>query len=225
LNLLYIYLSGHRSALLGCVVGATFLAVRSRRRLHTVVRWPWVILAFVITACTVYFLAGHFAEFAIKFETLSSPLEEVNVAWRAMFWLNVCSLWLSRPFVGVGFAHDFFNEDPLHLMLGNHDDPHNSYLAILARTGLVGLFFVMAASMLFVRLMISVLRRSSSQQTIVLASCLLTSFSAIACFAAANVTLESPYHAMFFWLFIGMGMFLADNDPASPDNSGISPAK
>jgi O-antigen ligase len=225
LNLLYIYLSGHRSALLGCVVGAIFLAVSSRRRLDIAKRWPWIILALVITACTLYFLADHLAEFAVKFATLGSPLEEANAAWRAMFWLNVCSLWVSHPFVGVGFAHDFFNEDPFHLMMGDHDDPHNSYLAILARTGLIGLFFVLAASMLFVRLMIKVLRRSSSQQTILLASCLLTSFSAIASFAAANVTLESPYHAMFFWLFIGMGVFLADNDLANPDNSGICPAR
>jgi O-antigen ligase len=212
LNLVYIYLSGHRSALVGCIAGVAALVLASKKMMHARIRWRWVILALAIASCTFYFLAGHLAEFALKFETLSSPLEEANAAWRAGFWLNVAFLWLSRPFVGVGFAHDFFNEEPLHLAFVEHDDPHNSYLAILARSGVVGLFFIMASSLLFVILMVKLLRRSSSRQTLLLAGCLLTCFVAIGTFAAANVTLESPYHAIFFWLFIGMGVCLAERD-------------
>lgn len=212
LNIIYVYLSGHRSALLGCIAGLAVLVLASKKVQRARIRWRWVILALAVASCTFYFLADHIAEFALKYKTLSSPLEEANAAWRAAFWLNVVSLWLSHPFVGVGFTHDFFNEEPLNLAFVVHDDPHNSYLAILARTGVVGLFFIIACSLLFVILMVRLLRQSSSRETLLLAGSLLSCFVAIGAFAAANVTLESPYHAIFFWLFIGAGVCLVERD-------------
>jgi O-antigen ligase len=85
-------------------------------------------------------------------------------------------------------------------------------LAILARTGVVGLFFISAASFASVRLLIRLVRSSPRPETTLIASCLLSCFAAIATFASANVTLESPYHAMFFWLLIGMGIALAETE-------------
>jgi O-antigen ligase len=148
----------------------------------------------------------------VKFNTISAPLEETNAAWRAAFWLRVFFLWLSSPIAGVGFSHDFYDEDPLHLVQADHYDPHNSYLAILARTGAVGLLLVVAASFFFLRLLIRLARRTNSEETSMLGTCLLSCFVAIGTFAAANVTLESPYFALFFWLFIGMGVALAESE-------------
>jgi len=46
-----------------------------------------------------------------------------------------------------------------------------------------------------------------------LAGCLFGSFIAMSMFASANVTLESPYHAIFLWIFAGLGVALTQREP------------
>jgi O-antigen ligase len=212
LNIVYLYMSGHRSALVGCVAGAIMMLTGMRGKLRNRIRWRWAVLAVVVGALEWYFLAPHLMDVNVKFHTMSAPLEETNATWRVAFWLGVVFLWLSSPIFGVGFSHDFYDEDPLHLVQADHYDPHNSYLAILARTGTVGFLFVLAASFLFLRLLIRLVRQTSSEETALLGTCLLSCFAAMGTFAAANVTLESPYFALFFWLFIGMGIALAESE-------------
>jgi len=213
LNILYIYLSGHRSALIACGIGIVtmIVSVKSplRDRLRSKVRWRWVICALLIVVVGSYILSSHLQEFTLKYRTMLDPLAEINAAWRAAYWLNVFALWRSAPITGVGFSHDFYNEEPLHVYPFEHYDPHNSYLALLARTGVCGLLLVVATVFVFSRLMIQVLRHAGSDQIVFLASCLLSCFVTVGTFASFNVTLESPYHAIFFWLIVGMGITLA----------------
>jgi len=215
LNVLYVYLSGHRSAVLGCAAGGAMLVVSSRTSLRSRIRWRWVVLTLSLAGCILYIFAAHLVDFTLKFKTLVSPLEEINAAWRAAFWLGVIFLWLSAPVIGIGFAHDFYEEEPLHVVQAEHYDPHNSYLAILARTGIVGLLMMAVAALLSVKLLIKLVRGGHGAETALLANCLLSCFVALATFASANVTLESPYHAMFFWLLIGMGVALAEAEPSA----------
>lgn len=212
LNIVYLYMSGHRSALVGCAAGAMTMMVGLKTRLASRIRWRWAALTLVLTAIVWHFLSAYLITISAKFQTLRAPMEELNAAWRAAFWLAVLALWWSAPILGVGFSHDFYDEDPLRLVEADHYDPHNSYLAIAARTGAVGLLLLMAASTLFARLMSRLVRTSRSKETVMLASCLLCCFVALGTFAAANVTLESPYHALFFWLFVGMGVALAESE-------------
>ncbi len=212
LNVVYLFMSGHRSAVLGCVAGATMMAVGSKDGLGSRTRLRWIALVITFGWVVWQLLASHLIDISQKFQTLGAPLEEINAAWRAAFWLAVLLLWRTAPLFGVGFSHDFYDEEPLHRIDAEHYDPHNSYLAILARSGAIGLLLLAAASLLFVWLMVKLVRRSKSQETVLLASCLLTCFVALATFASANVTLEFPYHALFFWLFIGLGVALADSE-------------
>jgi O-antigen ligase len=219
LNILYIYLSGHRSALIACGIGIVtmIVSVKSplRDRLRSKVRWRWVICALLIAVVGSYSLSSHLQEFTLKYRTMLDPLTEINAAWRAAYWLNVFSLWRSAPIAGVGFSHDFYAEEPLHVYPFEHYDPHNSYLALLARTGVCGLLLALATVFVFSRLMIQVLRHAGSDHTVFLASCLLSCFVTVGTFASFNVTLESPYHAIFFWLIVGMGIALAGSNAAT----------
>lgn len=212
LNIVYLYMSGHRSALVGCVAGAVMMLTGTRGQLRRRFRWRWAALAVTFGVLEWFFLAPHLMDVTIKFHTMTAPLEETNAAWRAAFWLAVVFLWLSSPIFGVGFAHDFYEEDPLHLVQADHYDPHNSYLAILARAGAVGFLLVGAVSFLFVHFLMRVVRQTNSEETALPATCLLSCFVAMGTFAAANVALESPYFALFFWLFIGMGIALAESE-------------
>jgi O-antigen ligase len=225
LNILYIYLSGHRSALIACGIGiiTMILSVKFQLRdhLHSKVRWRWVICALLIAVVGSYILSSHLQEFTLKYRTMLDPLAEINAAWRAAYWLNVFTLWRSAPITGVGFSHDFYDEEPFHVYPFEHYDPHNSYLALLARTGVCGLLLVLVTVFVFSRLMIQVLRHAGSYQIVFLASCLLSCFVTVGTFASFNVTLESPYHAIFFWLIVGMGIALAGSNAAT--NTAVPP--
>jgi O-antigen ligase len=175
-------------------------------------RWGWAILACVAAAIIWHFLSGYLMDFTLKYQTFFDPLEEANAAWRAAFWLNVVSLWSTSPVFGVGFSHDFFNEEPFHVAIADHYDPHNSYLAILARTGVSGLLIVSVATFVVIRLLIRMLRQSKCEDTVFISGCLLSCFAALSVFASMNVTLESPYHAIFFWLLIGMTVALGESE-------------
>jgi O-Antigen ligase len=221
LNCLYVYLSGHRSAILGCILGASTMLTGFKSRFRLRIRWGWVILACVAVVIAWQFLSNYLIEFTLKYETFLDLLEEPNAAWRAAFWLNMVSLWLSSPVLGVGFSHDFFNEEPFHAAVADHYDPHNSYLAILARTGVVGLFIFGVTAFLGIKLLIRMLRHSKCEETVLIAGCLLSCFTALSVFASMNVTLESPYHAIFFWLIIGMIVALAENERADQSSDSM----
>jgi len=216
LNTLYIYLSGHRSALIACGIGFVTMIVsvksRFRDRFRSKLRWRWLICALLIAVIGSYLLSSHLQEFTLKYRTMLDPLSEINAAWRAAYWINVVNLWRSAPIIGVGFSHDFYGEEPFHVYPFEHYDPHNSYLALLARTGVLGLSIVLLTAFVFCRMMMRVLRHARSDQGIFLASCLLGCFVTVGTFASFNVTLESPYHAIFFWLIAGMGIALAETE-------------
>ena len=212
LNCLYVYLSGHRSAILGCLLGVATMFAGFRSRIQHRVRWGWIILVCVAVGVSWHFLSGYLIEFTLKYQTFFDPLEEANAAWRAAFWLNVVSLWSSSPVFGVGFSHDFFQEEPFHVAIADHYDPHNSYLAILARTGIGGLLVLSVISILTIRLLVRMLRQSKCEETAFISGCVLSCFTALSVFASMNVTLESPYHAIFFWLLIGMTVVLAESE-------------
>jgi O-antigen ligase len=90
-------------------------------------------------------------------------------------------------------------------------DPHNSYVALLCRTGIIG-FCLLAFIMWNTVLALTRLKRriGGEPQNAFVVDCLLGCFVAISVYASMNVTLETPYHGIFFWLFVGITALLAD---------------
>lgn len=210
-NLLFVYLSGHRSAFISVGAGIAVLALSKEKRKISRTKGFLGLAVFVVLLVVAWkFVAPSVGVLAEKYQTIFTPTEEANAAWRLEFWIAMVGLWWSAPIIGVGFAYDFVNVEPWGLV-EEHYDPHNSYLAILARMGVVGMVltivFLVAASIMFTRMM----RSATSPRKRMLAGCLFSSFVAIALFATANVTLESPYHAIFLWIFAGMGIALSQN--------------
>jgi O-antigen ligase len=107
----------------------------------------------------------------------------------------------------VGFGYDFGDQDPwgiAHALEYERIDPHNSYVAILCRTGIVG--FVLLALVLWwtVRLLIRLKRQMQQHSDLFLIDSLLGCFVVLCIYASMNVTIENPYHGIFFWLLIGI---------------------
>jgi O-antigen ligase len=208
-NLLFVYLSGHRSAFISVGAGLAVLVLSKEKRK---VSWVKASIAFAVFVALLLiawkFVAPSVGVLAEKYETILAPTEEANAAWRLEFWIAMIGLWWTAPIAGVGFAYDFINVEPWGVV-EEHYDPHNSYLAILARMGVIGLIltivFLVAVSIMFTKIM----RSAASPRKRMLAGCLFSSFISIAVFGSANVTLESPYHAIFLWIFAGLGVALS----------------
>jgi O-antigen ligase len=154
-------------------------------------------------------LQETFLTIAVKFETLGSPLEEANALWRYLYWVSVLKLWAGSPVFGVGFAHDIGQQDPW-LVDTMRGDPHNSYLAMLARTGALG--FALFGAFIFMVLLLArrSIRQAQSAGLRSVARSVVGCFLAIGVFASMNVTLEGPYHGPFFWMFAGFTVWIGE---------------
>lgn len=208
INLAAVYLSGHRSGLLALAIGLLPI-IAGRITPRELVRVGLVLA--IIVAVLLQFAAASdaFLTIAGKYATLGAPLEEANALWRYLYWQAVLKLWSASPITGVGFAHDLGEQEPW-LVEVDRADPHNSYLALLARTGMIGVGLLGVLWVLSVVVLTTLARGPQSLPGTSLARITLGCLLGISVYAAMNVTLEAPYHAPFFWLFLGMGLALSE---------------
>jgi hypothetical protein len=125
------------------------------------------------------------------------------MAFRMHLWQQAWDSFLSAPLFGVGFGtrilHTQVNGFPA--MVGGRwiSGPHNSYLTVLARLGLVGgiLFFLLLGALAW-----NLKTKNMSPVHFVAISCIFTALF----FAFFNVCLENPQGGIWFWLFWGWAM-------------------
>ncbi len=136
---------------------------------------------------------------------------------RGFMWKMAIAQWLLHPIVGVGFLP----EVPNYVFPGLANEggftsinappvsgPHNSYLSILTRMGLIG-------SGLFLWLLLALLRQANllirlHPRAIPELLLLYIPFNG-AIHAFFNVGFESPHHCMILWLTAGMLMVREDS--------------
>ncbi len=123
---------------------------------------------------------------------------ELNAAWRLLAWAEVVQGILESP-LGHGFAQwDFaFNAyDPL-------SGSHNSFLDLTYRVGVPGLVLLVLALAWAYRQakLASQLATPGPALSLVASGACVMACVIYACF---NVVLETPYLAVFFWLFLGL---------------------
>jgi len=127
--------------------------------------------------------------------------EDPNAEFRFMAWAEAWRRFGENPLLGEGFGVPFvfyiFEADPR---------PHNTYLTVLYKMGIVGFlplsillggFFLMGTR--------AIIRHGSHEQSIrlylVLVGQVVTSV-----YGAFALLLESPFLASIFWLSVGVGM-------------------
>ncbi|MFL5946352.1 MAG: O-antigen ligase family protein [Gaiellaceae bacterium] len=132
-----------------------------------------------------------------------------NVRWRLSYWRYILEHTLHEPLLGVGFGKpaSFRWRGVLYdARRGATDDPnditppHNSFLNVFYRMGLIGLIALLVVMVLGPARGVSAARR---RFTTYADRALLAGIVAVYCFAAImaffNVALENPYMALFFW--------------------------
>ena len=204
LNFLFVWLSGHRSALLALAAAIVVVQVARGENARAIRLVAGGAIAIGLATTLIGTVGESIRTIGMKYLTITSPMEEVDSLWRALFWQAVLHLWRQALVFGVGFGYDLMKIQPfLTGSLGERGDPHNSYLAIGVRMGMVGISLVLAIFACYFIIMLRTARQGNPQLRL-LSSVLLGEFVAVAVFASMNVTLEGPFEGGLLWMCIGM---------------------
>jgi hypothetical protein len=129
-------LSMRRSFMLGLLLTIPFvigkLTREERRRLLIV---SLVSLPFFIGAIGVF----GFGNFADRMASVTNPGEEGSAAWRLIEYYNVTHMIAERPVFGYPWGVQFVNYTGIQLPLINSLVPHNVYMYVMYRGGVIGL--------------------------------------------------------------------------------------
>lgn len=163
--------------------------------------------------------------FAEKFFGLvATPGQDTTVGFRRQAWAEAIARWRRSPMVGEGyglpFGFDYHPADPGasptmlagSLALAAHGDirPHNTYLTILYKSGLVGLLLF---GLLAMRLTVAAGRRFAGAEPSTLNLAATGGVTLLAAFGLVNLMLESPYLALPFWGMVGAVLARTGADP------------
>jgi len=147
------------------------------------------------------------------FDAGSVSGENANVRWRLAYWKALVTRTSHHPFFGVGFgipAHFRWHGVLYDARTGDSRDPndvtppHNSFINILYRTGLLGLLpclILIGIGMIRTARLLPRLHRARERADVVGLLCL---FVFVLVVANLNVALEGPYMGMFFWSLLAL---------------------
>jgi hypothetical protein len=195
------------------VAYVVFLLVNQRRMLQKLILNKYVL--FVSVCCFLgglYYVNQEFSDFyKIGFAYFKTNMVHVDVWWRLMFWAyEFGTQVIHNLFFGIGFGTKLFDMtdfDAGFLIYSNPTDlnyeytlgTHNSFMFILIRLGLVGLFPVLCIYAYFFK-QINLYRVLNDP---LVATCGI-SYLFISLSALFNVVIESPLYASTYWILTGM---------------------
>ena len=135
---------------------------------------------------------------------------DANAQFRLIRWHLALETWFSSPIFGVGFGTDILPNWLLsidELNTFNYGMPHNTYLTILARTGLVGLALFVFAIVWFLYRAYRLMRAGSGNAHLLAAAnmiCTMVGFGLFVLF------FERPLHGATFWITMAVAVRLAE---------------
>jgi O-antigen ligase len=209
-----IFLIQHRSLLLGLIGGLAFIfALISKTR--TLRYLVLIVCALLLIICVNQF-SGFLSGNVMLKDTLTralstlTPDQDPNSAHRIAMWGQILRRTARQPILGEGFGPAFsaffggrfydYSERRLH--------PHNSFLWILNRMGIIGFGVFSFLILKFYSSGIKAYRRMNAGKSKAYLLALLSSHFCVSIFAFFNVVLEGPSMGIFFWIIMGLTMAL-----------------
>lgn len=143
---------------------------------------------------------------------LTIEAQQSNFAWRIIVWRHAFDNFLKHPVLGIGFGISFAPRELLKYNYKWYPDmrPHNSYLHILMRMGILGLIVFCVA---LVPVIYYLWRKNIALDRCRL-NLLMMAFSGMLGFgvmAFLNVVHENAYGAVPFWTFAALAILIATN--------------
>ncbi|NQT66484.1 MAG: O-antigen ligase family protein [Actinobacteria bacterium] len=161
-------------------------------------------------------ITGYIDEFKSIYEhSDKTSVSAVNAKWRLIVWKDIIKKSMQRPILGYGFGMLYNNETFKVTRQGyvgdvGFIDPHNSYLSILYRTGIVGLLIFLLFIISFFVKMIKFLRGCQDLSISIYMISILSAVIYILGYSFFLVVLEGPHMGIFLWVFIGLALSLSN---------------
>jgi O-antigen ligase len=163
-------------------------------------------------------LASYFSNYFSFFQDLTAAVksgttifDDADFQFRLIRWAEAGALWLTHPVLGAGFGVAICTPDPSESGVFNVGMPHNSYLTLLARTGIVGLgLFLFCYTRALFPLLKNLRDRGIDADSVAVANILI----AMGVFAGFNLFLEEPLLIGPFWIMLAVACRLAETSPA-----------
>ena len=142
-----------------------------------------------------------------------------NAQFRLVRWNLAMQTWLKSPVFGVGFGTDILPTwllDIEELNTFNYGLPHNTYLTILARTGLIGFALFAFPIVWTLRRIYRLIRRGEGSAHLLAAGNMIC---AMAGFGLFVLFFERPLHGATFWIMTAIAVRLVEfaEDAAAAD--------
>ena len=151
--------------------------------------------------------------FTNTFDPADTTGERANARWRLDYWKFVMSEVKDEPILGVGFGHaaNFRWEGIFYdARAGDASDPndvtppHNSFLNVLYRMGLLGFLPLLGLMTVTVWRTWKALRQPATKEERRWLMALGALFAFVSVTASFNVALEGPYMGIFFWTTLAL---------------------
>lgn len=133
-----------------------------------------------------------------------------NTRWRLYVWKDVIKETAEKPLLGFGFGKKFIPPTIVKLGWGGSwgdkgfQDPHNSFLSVLHRTGIVGLGLFLLLIVSFTISTMRSIRSSNNTEIAMYMFGLLLCMIYILGTSTFMVVLEGPYLGIFLWITMGL---------------------
>jgi O-antigen ligase len=195
-----------RSAVLGVAAALplTFLFMSRRQRIAFVTIGGVGLLLLVAYSTS-------FQDLTAAVKSGTTIFDDADFQFRLFRWAEAVALWLAHPLLGAGFGVGICTPDPNESGLFNVGMPHNSYLTLLARAGVVGLGLFLFCFEKALRSLLKNLRdKGIDAESLAVANILI----AMGVFAGFNLFLEEPLLIGPFWIMLAVACRLAETSPA-----------
>lgn len=129
--------------------------------------------------------------------------DDPNWQFRLTAWKEAWRRFEEYPPAGEGFGNLFNFE-----IWDNDPRPHNTFLTVLYKMGLLGFILFLAILACFFWLGLRTVRRNSSKHGIHFLQIIILAQLSFCMWGEANFVVESPFLASLFWIGLGMGFRL-----------------
>lgn len=157
----------------------------------------------------------------MRVSTILTPEEDPNSLHRLAMWDEILDRTKESPLLGEGFGPPFsiFFGDKFYDYSESRLHPHNSFLWILNRMGIIGFGIFFLLILKFYKSAIKAYRSLSPGKSKAYLLALMSCHVCICIFAFFNVVLEGPSMGIFFWIIMGLAMALIDINKKESDEN------
>jgi O-antigen ligase len=207
-----------RSATIGLVLASLVLFAGARAAIRFALLAAIGLAIALVVAIPVLFPTSSLARvilgFLLTLKSAGGVARDGDAYFRLLRWDAVLDLWRSNPLFGAGFGRPIIPAnlvDPAENGLFNAGLPHNTYLTILARLGLVGFALIVIPWVGSIVMAVRLVRRRVYGADLFAAG---SAMAAMFGFAAFVLFLERPMHSAALWMVAAIAARLSQGDTA-----------